>query len=164
MVLEHGQAIYCWKTQYLISKIIYNIVLYPETLRVMARSNKVTHKMTIVGKFAMPRIPGSYIDWLYNYGQVILSRKEKCLPVKMRCDMELWDEVVCVERRSIRVTVNVNEWTLEIEPFSSFIGCLYLRHLHTHRHITYHWKPFLSPWQWSTQPNHQMMYYTSSEG
>ena len=36
---------------------MYTIVLYPETIRMMTGSNKVTHKMTII-----PRILRSYID------------------------------------------------------------------------------------------------------
>ena len=52
---------------------------------------------------------------LYNYGQVIYSMKDQFLPVKMRCDVELWGKVVCVERRSNRV----NWRTLEIAPFST---------------------------------------------
>ena len=104
---------------------------------------------------------------LYNYGQVTYFMKEQLLPVKIRCDVELWRGVVCVERRSNRVTVNW--WTLEIAPFRTrtryiISGCLHLRHLQTHEHIIYLWKALFIPWQWSTQPNHQMMYYTSSEG
>ena len=62
ILLENGQAIYCWKAQHLISKVMNNIVLYPETIRMMTRSNKVTHNMTIIGKFTMQRI-----QWSYNH-------------------------------------------------------------------------------------------------
>ena len=63
MLLEHNYAIaiYCWKAQYLISKIIYNTVLDPETIRIMTSLNMVTNTMTIIGKCTMPRML-CYID------------------------------------------------------------------------------------------------------
>ena len=39
-----------------------NIVLYPETTKMMTRSNKFTHKMMLIWKITMPRIIWSYID------------------------------------------------------------------------------------------------------
>ena len=62
MLLKNDQAIYCWKAQYLISKIMDNIAMYPGRIRMMTRSKQVTHKMTIIGKFTMPRILWSYIN------------------------------------------------------------------------------------------------------
>ena len=62
MLLENGQAIYCSKEHNLISKIMENYVVYSKRIRMMTRSNKVTRKMTIIGKFTMPQILWRYID------------------------------------------------------------------------------------------------------
>ena len=43
MLIENGQAIYCWKAQYIISKIMDNIVLYPETARMLTMSVTFSH-------------------------------------------------------------------------------------------------------------------------
>ena len=37
----HPQMLYHWKTLHLISKIMYNVMMYPEAIRMMTRSNKV---------------------------------------------------------------------------------------------------------------------------
>ena len=110
----------------------------------MSRSNKVTHKMTIIERFTTPPKLWSYIDCVFTlqpWTSHILY--EKNFLSKMRCVVELRGEVVCVERRSIMVTVNW--WMLEIAPFRCSIGCLYLRHPHTHGHIMYHWKTLFIP-------------------
>ena len=87
--------------------------------------------------------------------------KEHLLPVKMRCDVELWSEVVCVERHSNRVTVNW--WTLEIAPFRTLYtisGCLHLQHLHTYGHIVYVWKALFIPvtTKYAVEPSNDVLY------
>ena len=61
ILLENGQAINCWHAQYLISKIMDNIELYPEMIRMMTSLNKVTRKIMIIRKFTIPRLLRSYI-------------------------------------------------------------------------------------------------------
>ena len=95
-----SHCIYCWKAQHLLSKKMDNIELYPEKTIVMTRSNKVSHKMTIIRKITMPR---EYSEvtltacLLYNYGQVIYCVKDQFLPVKIRYDVKLRGERVCLE-------------------------------------------------------------------
>ena len=48
----------------------------------------------------------------HNCGQVIYCMKDQFLPIKMRCDVELWNELVCVKRRSNRIIINW--WTLKV--------------------------------------------------
>ena len=128
---------------------MYNIVLYPETIRTMTRSNKVTHKMTIIGKFTMLRILWNYIDCVSTLqlwtSHILYERSvSSCQNVVWRGIVKWGSLYWAAFKQGHRKLM-----MLEIVPFRTrytISGCLHLRHLYTHRHIIYLWKAFCIQW------------------
>ena len=121
---------------------MYNVVLYPETIRMLTWSNTVTPKMTIIGKFIMPRILWSYIDcvstsqlWTSHilYERSVSPRQNAVWRGTVRWGSLWW----AAFKQGHRKLMNVRNCVI---PHTLHNGCLNLRHLFTHGHIIYHWK------------------------
>ena len=154
-----------WKAHYVISKIVYNIVLYPETIRMMTRSNKVTHKMKIIGKFTMPRILWSFIDCVSTL-QLWTSHTfyEKTISPSQHAEWRGTVKRGCLcwaaFKQGHHKFMNVRNCAIPhtLHNFWLLTSASPIGHLLVLMDISYIiGKHCLSPWQCSTQPNHQMM-------